>query len=63
MSSYYSVTLDCGHSFAEQRPDDIADPVEGENRACGAFEHYPRQYPARYQELSREEFEERLRMR
>lgn len=42
------VALDCGHDWRETRPAGVALPVNGELRACGHPEHYPRQYPAAY---------------
>jgi len=42
------VLLGCGHWFRESRPANLANPKQGELRACGHPEHYPRQYPATY---------------
>jgi hypothetical protein len=42
------VLLGCGHWFREGRPEGMAPGVDGELRVCGQFDHYPRDYPARY---------------
>ena len=43
------VLLACGHWFRESTAEDIRwRPVDGEERACGNPEHYPRKYPAVY---------------
>jgi hypothetical protein len=44
-----TVRLTCGHTWQEHRPERMADPVEGELRACGHPEHYPQQFPASYE--------------
>lgn len=42
------VLLSCGHWFQEHRPDRVKPPEQGERRACGSLDHYPKQYPATY---------------
>lgn len=44
------VRSSCGHSWTETRPAGLALPQDGELRVCGAFEHYPAQYPVTYSE-------------
>lgn len=42
------VRLACGHEHEESRPPNVAWPVEGEERVCGSFEHYPKCFVAAY---------------
>lgn len=44
----WHVTLACGHTWLETRPDVLPDPENGEYRVCHAQEHYPNKYQATY---------------
>jgi hypothetical protein len=44
------VQSDCGHSWTETRPPNVAAPVNGERRVCGHPECYPAQYQVTYSE-------------
>lgn len=40
--------LACGHWFRESRPVGLAEPVNGEMRACAHPDHYPMEFAAVY---------------
>jgi hypothetical protein len=44
------VIADCGHTWTETRPPDLAPPADGEMRVCGHPDCYPRERVVRYTE-------------